>query len=364
MDTVNNESNVYNTDLIVFDTQAPALVANSFYMADPDNGSHTITNDKSGVLVHFEFTEAAIGSGAKSYTITGADIDTITGTLPTAGIVDTTLSFKAGTEDGLKTITLIMEDNAGNVSTPATASITLDTELDKPNLVLVNDEGETVTPAINYHEVTAELTSTDTDIVGYKIWEGDTEPSTWTSLTPGTALNVSEAITLSNGDGTKTIHAKVIDGASTEISADDFVVLVDTVAPANVSISSNKNIISNISGFDTAVLTLAGTDASSGIASYNLSCGSTSILSGNVDNDHQLPSSFNLTSANSMVEGSNTLTWTVTDAAGNTSTDTCTVILDTTAPTVSIGTLNTWYNAYFGITVTHSDTNTVSKLYV
>jgi hypothetical protein len=257
-----------------------------------------------------------------------------------------------------------MEDNAGNVSTPATASITLDTELDKPNLVLVNDEGETVTPAINYHEVTAELTSTDTDIVGYKIWEGDTEPSTWTSLTPGTALNVSEAITLSNGDGTKTIHAKVIDGASTEISADDFVVLVDTVAPANVSISSNKNIISNISGFDTAVLTLAGTDASSGIASYNLSCGSTSILSGNVDNDHQLPSSFNLTSANSMVEGSNTLTWTVTDAAGNASTDTCTVILDTTAPTVSIGTLNTWYNAYFGITVTHSDTNTVSKLYV
>jgi hypothetical protein len=53
-----------------------------------------------------------------------------------------------------------------------------------------------------------------------------------------------------------------------------------------------------------------------------------------------MPESFSLTSANSLVEGSNTIVLSATDEAGNSNTSTVTITLDTTAPTVTIGTLS------------------------
>ena len=56
-----------------------------------------------------------------------------------------------------------------------------------------------------------------------------------------------------------------------------------------------------------------------------------------------------------MVEGNNTITLTVFDNAENSNSANCTVQLDTTAPTVEIGQLNTWYNTHFDIALTYSD---------
>lgn len=357
MDDVANESEVYNTSEIVFDTTLPTV--SGVYMEDPDSESRVIVNNLTGIIYGFAFADSL--SGVSNAQITGDDIDTINlnetqlGTSPFEG----TLNFKAGTADGTKTISVVVTDKAGNASVAATGSIVLDTALTKPILVLKKD-ASTVLAAnawINYHSVIAQLTDADTDIVGYKIWEdGTSEPSSWTSQSAG-ALNVSVNLTLSANDGSKTVHAKVIDSAGNISTADDVSVRIDTVLPV-VSISTDKSIISEVSGFTTAVLTLSGTDASSGVASYDLKCGSTTISSGT-----SVPASFNLTSANSMSEGSNTITLTVVDNAGNSNSANVAVILDTTSPTASITSLNTWYNDEFDIQANYSDANGVETLY-
>lgn len=168
-----------------------------------------------------------------------------------------------------------------------------------------------------------------------------------------------ETLTLSNGDGQKTINAKVIDSAGNVATTTPATVTVDTVDPV-VSLSSDSAVISNVSGYDTAILTMSGVDATSGVSNYTLTCGDTTISYGS-----SVPTTFNLTSANAMSEGSNTLVLTVEDAAGNSNTASVTVKLDTTAPTATIGTLNEWYRQWqsFSAQLTYGDDTQVAAIY-
>ena len=361
IDDVGNESVVYDTTDILFDSTAPTIdttTGHAPYMADPTTGSHLVTNSLTGIVYRFEFSDGTGSgvSGVVSASITGADIDPIPLTLSASDTYyQGTLDFKSGTQDGTKTIYITVTDAAGNTSTAASASIVLDATLSKPVLTLQNATAETLPAYINFTGIKVSLTSSDTDIVGYKIWEGNNEPAQYTTQTAGT-LNILQDVTLS-GEGAHVFHAKVKDSGGNEMSADDRTVTLDTSNPT-VSVSSNPGIISNNSGFTTAVLTLSGTDLVSGVASYTLQVGNVT-----VDSGATVPASYSLTSADSMVEGSNTITLTVTDNAGNEASDTCTVILDTTIPTASINTLNTWYNAQFDIDVVLADNNTVSTVY-
>jgi hypothetical protein len=72
-------------------------------------------------------------------------------------------------------------------------------------------------------------------------------------------------MTLSANDGTKIIHAKVKDISGNETAADNFTVVIDTVKPV-VSLTTDVNLISNVSGSNTATLTLSATDAAGNIA--------------------------------------------------------------------------------------------------
>lgn len=362
MDDVANESEVYNTQIIVFDTTAP--VASSAYMEDPDSHSRVITNDTTGIIYGFSYSDlgpngVGNGSGVITALVTGDDIDDIPLNLNPANTSYTgTLDFKSGTQDGVKTISIVVTDQAGNPSTAITTSITLDTVLDTPIIVLQDDQGTTLPAAINYDDIYVNVSSTDTGVVGYKIWEGTDadEPQNYTPYSSA-SFDVTIPFELSSGDGTKTIRAKIIDGAGTESAADPVSILVDTQDPA-VSLSTDKAVISNVSGYNTAVLTMSGTDVGgSGVASYTLKCGNTTISSGIT-----VPASFNLTSANSMIEGANTITLEVIDNAGNTNSASVTVTLDTTAPTVSISQLDTWYNDYFDASITYA--NDVTSIYM
>lgn len=352
-DDVNNESEVCNTGRIFFDTTAP--VVSDAYMEDPDSGSRTITNDKTGIKFGFSFNDPL--SGVDHAIVTGDDIDTINITSLSTSPYEGTLSFKADVEDGTKTIKITVFDKSGNFS-EITCSITLDTVLDAPILILLkNQETEETLPAyINYTGIKAKLTAKQEKIVGYKIWEED-QPEPAYITQEAAAVNYVTELTLSSGDGLKTIHAKIKDTAGTEAEATVKTVTVDTVKPV-VELSSDKTIISKISGFDTAILTLNLSDALSGIKSWSLKCGEVQIDTGTA----AVSKTFNLTAANSMVEGSNKISLVVEDIAGNIETKEVSVILDTTSPELSIGSLNVWYNSQFNISTTSSDTNGVAKL--
>jgi len=356
MDSVDNKSDIYNAAIMNFDTTAPVVTANTagqkdhLYIFDIDSNNKDLTNDLEN-KIHFEFNDPGqTASGVVSYRLHSIDFAAdVTGQLTSsdAGVKEVTFAFKNDAADGTKTVEVYVTDAAGNESQVKSVTITLDQQGATATLKLTESDGTVIGAQTNENPIKAEYVSEDEDIVGFKVWTGSTEPSEWVDP-KGSGYPVE--LTLPEGDGDKTIHAKVIDQSGNVTTLDDVTIKLDQTKPT-VALSSNKAIISNVSGFNTAVLTLTGTDTGSGVASYSLKCGATEISGANT----APPTSFNLTLANSMVEGDNTITLTVVDKAGNSDSKTVTVKLDTIAPTGTIGTLNTWYNAQFPITITSSD---------
>lgn len=336
IDSVYNESVIYNTTVITYDSTAPTI--SDFYVADHSTGDHTITNDLT-VDYYIAFSDA--GSGAVTAKITGTDLTDTTINLTTSPATGT-ISFASSATDGSKNLSVRVTDAAGNYSDDS-CTILLDRAISNPSIVLKESDGTTPLPGfINYTSFKALLNSTDSDIVGYKVWEAGTTEPAYTTVTAQQLVDVLVPVTVTSTSGTKTILAKIIDAAGNEESASTTPSVYVDLADPVVTISSNKTHISNVSGYETAVLTLSGTDSESGIASWDLLCGSTSIK-GSLTT---IPATFALTSANAMTPNvSNTITLTATDQAGNTAAATCTVFLDTIAPTASLADMNAWYNA-------------------
>lgn len=363
-DDVNNESGVFHTLAIVFDKDAPTI--DSFYAEDPNTHSRTIITTRSNIPYHITFSDAV--SGPAKVEITSPALATpIVDNNPVSPI-SSTFNISSGYGSTSVTLTVTVTDHAGN-SASTTFTFTLDTGAGQPILSLAH--GQTSISSSGWYNlkwggttedrvIDATATCSDTDIVAYKIWEdGQTEPA-WTSQTKG-ALNVTEQITISANDGLKTINAQVKDEGGNVSTVATFSFYVDTVAPV-VTLTTNKNLISNVSGYNTATLTLSAIDSQgSGVASYVLeTVGNPGTV---IDQGTTIPATVGVTSlSGGFAEGSNTVRLTVTDVAGNSASATVAIILDITAPTVSIGTLNTWYTAQFTPTVTFSDANGVHHL--
>ena len=165
MDDVRNESEVYNTQAITFDTTAPTI--SSAYLYDRDTSSHTYTNDKTGVGIHVESSDA--GSGLSKIILKGTDLKGSPVEITTSNATyDGTFDFIDAVVDGVKTITIEVYDAAGNYSTQD-VSITLDTTLSKPILSLLTLDEESLPAWINYHVIKVQVTFSDSDIYAYKI---------------------------------------------------------------------------------------------------------------------------------------------------------------------------------------------------
>ena len=125
MDDVANKSQVYNSTRIVFQKTAPTVSNVSI------NNGAAITNNRD-VKLTFNFTTNT--AGTVSYSVTGDLVSPITdATLTqeqvTAGAVEVSVKL-SGTapEHVTKTLTVAVKDRAGNVSSPVSDTIILDTE--------------------------------------------------------------------------------------------------------------------------------------------------------------------------------------------------------------------------------------------
>ena len=239
------------------------------------------------------------------------------------------------------------------------ASIFVDTGVSELTMLLRTSTGSQLPQHINYRDIIVHLQSNDTDIVGYKFWEGDSEPASYETFEVGTEFSKDIEHKVSEGDGTKVFKAKIIDRAGTESAVVTASVVYDYTKPV-ITLECDKKIISNVESFDKAVLTITAEDATAGVSNYSIKVGETSIQSGN----DSVPGTVEITSANSLQEGSNTITLTVVDKAGNTEVKTVELTLDTTVPSVTAPTLNEWYNDSFAISAVYSDASQVKTIYV
>lgn len=129
-------------------------------------------------------------------------------------------------------------------------NLTLDTTAPSiTSMTLNNDDIYTSAQA-----VTLAVTVNDAETTGYqmKIWgvdgvadEGD---ATWATYQP------SQSVTLPTGDGLKTVYVKVRDAVGNESAEKSDSITLDTSVPEVTVTGPDKSTISEVSGFDTAII--------------------------------------------------------------------------------------------------------------
>ena len=356
MDEVGNISSVVNSASFIYDTVAPTVSAVSI-----EDGAGFTRVAEVDVTVTFSDATAGVdtitlggdiaAAEAVAYTLTDAD--------RTAGSKTFTVNLQGA--DGTKSVTAVATDFAGNASTAGSDTIVLDTTAATITPVLREaDDSANLPGFVNYDDYGVRIVTEATDITDYKVWEGSTEPSSWTDISNATAVaNVGYfvgGLELSSGDGTKTIHVKVQDIAGNVTEGTALTVVLDTTAPA-VTLTVSPTVISAQSGFDTATFSLTATDTNSAQGmSYVIKLGETTIKSGTYDgNDIDITEAEIV--AISAGEGTKSFTAEVTDVAENTGTSTAqTVTVDLTAPTGTVTTDAIHASQTVAVTVAGSDT--------
>lgn len=356
MDEVGNISGVIDSSSFVYDTVAPTQPTVSI----EDGAGYTRVAE---VSVRVSFSDAT--SGVNTITL-GGDIATaeaiaytLTDADRTAGYKDFTVTLQGA--DGIKEVTAIATDFAGNASTAGSDEIVLDTTAAEFTPILREaDDSANLPSYVNYDDYGVRLATEATDIVGYKVWEGNTEPADWEPISGATPVAgvgyFIGKLELSSGDGTKTIHTKVQDIAGNVTTGTALTVTLDTVAPS-VTLTVDPTVISAQTGFDTATFSLTATDTNSAAGmGYEIKLGSTVIKSGTyTGNDIDITEAEMV--AISAGEGVKSFTAEVTDAAGNTGISSVqTVTVDLTAPTGSVTADAIIASQSFNVVVAGTDT--------
>lgn len=129
-------------------------------------------------------------------------------------------------------------------------NLTLDTTAPTGLLVKINNDDIYTTST----SVTLAVTIDDEQTTGYqmKIWgiDGvdDEESASWESYA------ASKSITLTGGDGLKTVYVKVRDAVGNETAAESDSITLDTAVPTVTVTGPDKSTISEVTGFNTAII--------------------------------------------------------------------------------------------------------------
>ena len=358
MDDVNNESEIYTLGPVNYDKDIP-VVSNVVLKDSRNNSSNT---NETTVTLSFDYTD--VGTGVYKAVVSGDIEQKEIQLVASSNHYEGQITFKADAEagkivDGNKKVSVVVYDRAENVSTAVESNIILlDRELNKPTLMIQNSEGLNLPEYINYREYVAKLSTIDDNIVAYKIWEGDTEPEAWVEQEMG-KLDVSVERTFSDGDGKKSVKAKVKDVAGNIMPSDVKTTTIDSVPPVS-ELSTNRVIISRVAGFDKAILTFGNTAdnaGGSGINYFELKRGEDIVISG-----AELPANHEVT-VGALSDGTYSYTLMVEDKAKNRTTSSAVSIkVDTTAPTLTITQLNTWYTDKFDVNVSYSDASSLATM--
>lgn len=342
MDEVGNIGLVVNSSAVVYDTVAPTVSAVSInsgagYTKNTSNTVRVTFSDATSGVSTITLSGDIAASEKKAYTLTDAD--------RTAGYKDFTVTFAA--PDGIKTVSAVATDFSGNTSTSNSDTIVYDSTSATITPILKTADDTANLPAyVNTKDYGVRIVTEASDITHYKVWEGNSEPSTWTAISNATVVTGEgyfiDDLELSSSEGEKTIHVKVQDIAGNVTEGSALTVTLDTVAPI-VTLSSDVSMISAQTGFNTVVFTCGATDTNSAQGlTYELKCEGTVIKSGNFTSSVAVTQSE--INAISTGDGYKHFKLYVTDVAGNTGESTEIIV-----------TVDTWAPAY---TVSASDSNT------
>ncbi|WP_377893577.1 BapA/Bap/LapF family large adhesin [Alteromonas sp. R78001] len=297
-----------NTGTVVVDTTAPTAPT-----VDAGNGTEITGTAEAGATVNVDID----GDGTPDFTVI-ADGDGNWSVTP-----DTPLS------DGV-VVTATATDEAGNTS--GSASDTVDAVAP---VVAIND--------LTTNDTTPALTGTVDDANAVVVVTIDGNDYTATNNGNGTWTLANDAVaTLAEGSYTATVTATDPDG---NVSTNTGTVVIDTTAPTVA--------INDLATNDTTPELTGTVNDPNAIVVVTID-GNDYTATNNGDGTWKLADDVVAT----LAEGSYPTSVSVTDAAGNTVTNTGTVVVDTTAPTVAINDLTT-NDTTPELTGTVNDTNAV-----
>ena len=221
-------------------------------------------------------------------------------------------------ENGVHTFNFRATDRAGNISVPVPTNITVqisnNTDTTPPLGSIIVNNGALYT---NNPAVTLTLGCTDAES-GCSLMQFSSDDMTWSAPE---AYGTAGTMQLAAGDGLKTVYVKYKDGAGNPSSDYSAGITLDTTPP-----------VLSLSTLPDGVRTNSDTLNIAGLAMDNIG------LRGVTTNGAAITVSVEGTfsQAVSLVTGSNIVTTVATDNAGNITTDTRTIILDRTAPVITI----------------------------
>jgi len=317
---------------VIIDTVAPVAV--SGLAASNNNGSTPVAIANNGTTN--DNTPALNGTAEAGTKVSIYDGATLLGTV-TAGSNGAWSYTTSTLADGTHTLNVTSTDAAGNVSTPSSITLTVDTVVPAASTLTVTADNVTpnvTVPSGGYtNDNTPTLSGTAEAGAVVTISDGTTVLGSVTAGTGGAWTFTTSA--LSNGSHPLSVTVK--DAAGNVSPATSATVIVDTVAPAASTLTiTNDNATPNVTvpnggSTNDSTPVLSGTaEAGSKVTIYD---GSTVLGTVTVGTG----GTWSFTTA-TLTNGTHPLSVTVTDLAGNVSgTTSASVIIDTVAPAAVTG---------------------------
>ena len=375
MDDVRNQSKVYTSGQIIFDTILPAIDASKTYAEDLDSGSHIYTNAAEFNLV---VTASDADSGLQKVVLSG-DFVGSPQTVNAASFTDNKwsghLTFNTSATHGSQTIHVVAYDNAGNTSTHD-VSIIYDPDPAQGSFALkatasATDNLQQYIKASNnsFVAVITATAGTSNDIAYYRIWGDIQDHASATNIAwPANTASVTVSnLKFTTTDGIKTVNVQLIDKAgnvttltpqtrhydATNPTCD---LWVDTKSQNTVWIAAGSGTKNATTVYYSADDNTSG--GGSGIKSTVFKLNDTTINPSISNNSF----SFSKSLFPAAKIGANTISMTATDNAGNSTTKTVTINIEEsfTIDSISLGG-HALYPGYYNGTTKNAITATINN---